>query len=201
TTTSSTESNPATEVVEKAEEIEANTEKEQTDNRTTVHPSEHNDGETESKSGEESGIEDESSNVGEQSSDTRSTEKTTSQESSTVNSPPITSGKSSDEEDAEDATSTEFTSTTTDAIATTNSEPVEKNGEDDEEYVNEDENGGEVETVTSSDGSFEKINKKGEKASYIKFKKHPKNFASKTANLSEKEAEVTEEVNLFSFQQ
>ncbi|CAJ0608718.1 unnamed protein product [Cylicocyclus nassatus] len=102
--------------------------------------------------------------------------------------------KRSDEEDAQGTSSAGSTSTTADAALTSEqeSELKEKAPENDEDYADDEE---EANAVADSDDSVEaKRNKKGEKASYIKYKKHPKNFASKTAKITEKEKDGASEV-------
>ncbi|VDM74711.1 unnamed protein product [Strongylus vulgaris] len=110
---------------------------------------------------------------------TRFREATTSAGSFNMGTTSATHEKSSDEDDAEDATSAELTTTTAHTTTTSRQQP-------------------EVETATTAESSVEtKLNKKGEKASYIKYKKHPKNFASKTAKLTDRvkqgESVITDE--------
>ncbi|KAL6722761.1 hypothetical protein Aduo_017852 [Ancylostoma duodenale] len=198
TTTTSTEPSTTTESAEKFEESDAAPEKEHPD-LTTAQPSEdtnsEKEAETEAKSKEERELGEEVTEPATEPT-TTSAESTTSSEISSVPPTSVISEKTSDEEEGDETTSAESTSTTTttESLGATESERGEKLDEEDEDYGGEDENG-EVETVTSSDrSSMEKLDKKGEKASYIKFKKHPKNFASKTAKISDnKHVEVKKE--------
>ncbi|KAK5982990.1 Apple domain-containing protein [Trichostrongylus colubriformis] len=88
-----------------------------------------------------------------------------------------------DEDDTEESTSAETTSAAA-RVTAAEIEPEMKVEDDDEDYV-ADEEGEETETATTA----KRLEKKGEKASYIKYKKHPKNFASKTAKMTKKEVE------------
>lgn len=117
-----------------------------------------------------------------------SVETSTDSEASTAVLPSSTTHeKAGEDEEAEETTSAE---TTPVAIEVTTSEIEQgmKADDEDEEYATDGENDDDVETAT--DKSMEKLSKKGEKASYIKYKKHPKNFASKTAKLTKKELSV-----------
>ncbi|PIO71697.1 hypothetical protein TELCIR_06397 [Teladorsagia circumcincta] len=97
-----------------------------------------------------------------------------------------TSENGGDDDDAEDTTSAETTPTAAEVTAA-EMDPEVKEEDDDEDYVADEENE-DIETATTA----KRLEKKGEKASYIKYKKHPKNFASKTAKMSQKEPEAEE---------
>ncbi|KAK6008998.1 PAN domain protein [Ostertagia ostertagi] len=103
---------------------------------------------------------------------------------------PSTSGNGGDDDDTEDTTSAETAETTPTAAEVTAAgmEPELKEEDDDEDYVADEENE-DLDTATTA----KRLEKKGEKASYIKYKKHPKNFASKTAKMSKKEPEAETE--------
>ncbi|KHJ97153.1 hypothetical protein OESDEN_02867 [Oesophagostomum dentatum] len=185
-TTTSAETATATESAEKAEETDA-PEKESVA-PTTAHPEENSkerEEPVEIKSSESTGSGREPSESAEQSSVEAST---VSDEISSVPPADITNEKST-----EDSTSAEVVDTTTSGQER-ETDP-EEGFEEGEDYSAEEENEDDG-RMPPEDRAMEKLSKKGEKAGYIKYKKHPKNFASKTAKLSHKKVQIKEEVSL-----
>ncbi|VDO23795.1 unnamed protein product [Haemonchus placei] len=108
-------------------------------------------------------------------------------EASEIEQPSHTAAENvSEDEDVEETTSAETTPAAIE-VTTADLEPEMKVEDDDEDYVAEDDSE-DTETATT----VRQLEKKGEKASYIKYKKHPKNFASKIRT-PEKEPEAETE--------
>uniref|UniRef100_A0A7I4Z5R7 Apple domain-containing protein n=1 Tax=Haemonchus contortus TaxID=6289 RepID=A0A7I4Z5R7_HAECO len=108
-------------------------------------------------------------------------------ETSEVEQPSHTAAENvSEDDDVEETTSAETTPAAIE-VTTADLEPEMKVEDDDEDYVAEDDSE-DTETATT----VRQLEKKGEKASYIKYKKHPKNFASKIRT-PEKEPEAETE--------
>ncbi|WKY16008.1 hypothetical protein Q1695_001020 [Nippostrongylus brasiliensis] len=101
--------------------------------------------------------------------------------------------KPADDEDNAEPTSAETTPVIFGPTAA-DAEHGVSNYEEDDEYVNEEDSADEVTTTQSPQKSLDLLSKKGEKASYIKYKKHPKSFASKTAKSPRKELALENEV-------